>query len=240
MNVEAVADYYDDFIAKQLESGINDRIYHLYKMLLSFGLKPDSTILELGSGIGTMTFLLSKYVKKGKIEAVDLSPKSIEFAKQRIKDSNISFVAGDVVYYRPSNSDIDFVTLFDIIEHIPIEKHGDLFQNLSLVVNDKTKVLINIPSPASIEYDRKNNPEQLQIIDQALPLTLIVENIERNGLALTYFKTYSIWMENDYQFFVVEKKKEFKEVPLSSKRNLFQKARKKLERTYIKLRYNYR
>ena len=239
MQVEEIAKYYDDFITKQLESGINDRIYYLFKMLLSLGLRSDSNVVELGSGIGSMTFLLSKYVRKGKIEAVDLSAKSIEFAKTRIKSANISFTADDVVSYQPSMKNIDFIILFDIIEHIPMEKHDALFQNLAAVSNEKTKVLINIPNPEYLEYDRENNPEALQIIDQPLPLAFILQNIEKNGFTLSYFKKYSIWVENDYQFFIIEKKKEFKEISLSSKRNIFQRARKKLERTYVKLRYRY-
>ena len=240
MNTQNIADYYDEFIATQLESGINDRIYHLYKRLLRLGLKPDSNLLELGSGIGTLTFLLSKYVTKGKIEAVDLSPKSIEFSRQRINKPNVTFITDDIVTYQPLTKNFDFITLFDIIEHIPTEKHNNLFRNLAGIVKEKTKVLINIPNPAYIEYDRIYNPQELQIIDQPLPLSLILENLERNGLTLMSFETYSIWAENDYQFFVIEKKKVFEEVKLSSKRNIFQKIRKKLERTYIKLKYNYR
>jgi trans-aconitate 2-methyltransferase len=184
--------------------------------------------------------LLSKYVKWGQIEAVDLSPKSVKFSEQRVKSPNIVFVAGDIVTHQPLIKNIDFIILFDIIEHIPIEKHHALFHNLSVYSNEHTKILINIPNPAYIEYDRKNNPEALQIIDQPLPLALILENLEKNGLTLTFFETYSIWVKEDYQFFVVEKRKVFKEVTLASERNIFQKARKKLERAYVKVKYNYR
>ena len=240
MDIKNVVDYYDNLIAGQLESGVNDRIYHLYKRLLRLGLRPDSNVLELGSGIGIMTFLLSKYVTEGKIEAVDVSPRSIGFARQRIKSNNISFVAADIVKYQPAIQNIDFILLFDIIEHIPIDKHNDLFHNIAVNSNEHTKILINIPNPAYLEYDQENNPEALQIIDQPLPLTLLLNNLEKNDLTLIFFETYSIWVEKDYQFFVIEKKKVFKEVKLSAKRTFFQKGLKKLERTYIKLRYNYR
>lgn len=240
MDIKNVIGYYDNFIAEQLASGINDRIYHLYKRLLRLGLKSSSNVLELGSGIGTMTFLLSKYVKEGKIEAVDLSPKSIEFSKQRIKSRHVSFAAADIVSYQPAIQNIDFITLFDIIEHIPIDRHNELFQNIAVNSKEQTKILINIPNPACTEYDQQNNPEALQVIDQPIPLSLILKNLETNGLTLLYFETYSIWLENDYQFFVIEKKKVFKEVKLSSKRNFFHKAVKKLERTFVKLRYRYR
>ena len=129
--------------------------------------------------------------------------------------------------------------MFDVIEHIPIDKHHDLFHNIAIISNEHTKVLINIPNPAYIEYDKENNPETLQIIDQPLPLNFILKNLEQNGLALTCFETHSVWVENDYQFFVIVKKKAFEEVQLNANRNLLQKALKKLERIYIKIWYNY-
>jgi 2-polyprenyl-3-methyl-5-hydroxy-6-metoxy-1,4-benzoquinol methylase len=72
----------------------------------------------------------------------------VEFAKQRIKGSNISIEAGDVVRYQPGAKEFDFICLFDIIEHIPIERHPELFQNISGILGEHTKVLINIPNPA--------------------------------------------------------------------------------------------
>jgi trans-aconitate 2-methyltransferase len=239
MESNDITEYYDNFIADQLKSGINDRIFHLYKMLLRFGLTSESNVLELGSGIGTLTFLIAKHVKRGKIEAVDLSPKSIHFSKQRIKSRNVSFAAHNIVTYKPAITRVDFITLFDIIEHIPIADHPALFQNLADIADDHTKILINIPNPAYIEYDQLNAPETLQIIDQPIALSSLLRTLEEHGFCLMNFETYSIWVENDYQFLMLEKKKLFKEVKLSSQRNFFQKARKKIERTYVQFRHRY-
>jgi trans-aconitate 2-methyltransferase len=240
METKQISKYYDEYITDQVASGVNDRIYGLYKRLLRLGLTPRSNVVELGSGIGTLTFVLSKYIKQGNIEAVDLSPGSIAFAKERITHPNISFFADDVVRYQPAMPRIDFITLFDIIEHIPTERHEALFQNIAAYAGEHTKIVINIPNPAYIEYDREHNPGALQIIDQPLPLSFILENLEKNGLTLRHFEEYSIWAEQDYQYFVVEKKKVFQEVLLSSKRGFWGKALKKLERTYIRMRYRYR
>jgi trans-aconitate 2-methyltransferase len=240
MDTKVISDFYDNFIQAEQDSGINDRIYSLYIRLLKWGMNPDSNILELGSGIGALTFLLSKYIRKGKIESVDLSPKAVEFAKKRIQGSNILLKTGDAVSFQPSLNKIDFICLFDIIEHIPIERHSELFQNISRISSEHTKVLINIPSPAYIEYCRKTDPAGLQIIDQALALNFIIENLEKNGFTSIYFETYSIWVENDYQFFVAERTKDFKPVHLSSTRSFLQKAIKKMEREWVKMRFNYK
>ena len=240
MNERKVIEFYDDFIEEQAKSGINDRIYSLYKRMLKLGMKPDSNVLELGSGIGTLTYLLAGYITRGNIEAVDISPASIQFSSKRIKKKNIRFVTGNIVNHISEIKNIDFVTLYDVIEHIPYEEHNELFKNLYTICNEKTRILINIPNPDYIEYDMKNNPGELQIIDQPISLKFILENVEKNGLHLDFFETYSIWVENDYQFLILSKKKTFEEVLLSTKRSFLQKVLKKLKRIYIKQRYNYR
>ena len=96
-----------------------------------------------------------------------------------------------------------------LLNNIPLAEHYDLFQNIADISNQQTITLINIPNPEYLEYVRKNNPETLQVIDQPVPLTLILENLEKNGLVLSFFETYSIWVENDYHLIAVEKKENF-------------------------------
>lgn len=240
MSSKKIIEFYDNFIVEQQSSGINDRIYGLFKRLKKLGLTPAFNILELGCGIGTMTFLLSRFIKKGQIEAVDISAESIKFATERIKQPNAHFFVHDIVNYIPTIKNIQFITLFDVIEHIPIERHHELFQNIAKIAGSDTRIIINIPNPAYIEYDLKNNPAPLQIVDQPLPINFIVQQLTNNKLDILFFETYSVWVENDYQFFVIVKKEEFEEINLSSKRNLFAKAIKKIERGWIRLRYPYR
>lgn len=240
MDNEKVIEYYNEYVDQQQDVGINERIYEMYNRLNKLGLKSDSTILELGCGIGTLTFLLSKKITAGQIEAVDISTQSVEFAKKRLQKDNIYLQAHDVVNYTPKLKNIDFITLFDVIEHIPMDRHAELFRNLSSIANEKTVILINIPSPAAIQYDIDNNPGALQIIDQPLPINFIVNNIVAAGLNLVSFENHSIWAEHDYQFFVINKAQAYKEVKLSSKRNFLQKAVKKIERTWVQFLYHYK
>lgn len=240
MDNKKVIEFYNEYVEHQQDVGINERIFEMYRRLKKRGLHSGSNILELGCGIGTLTYLLAKTVKSGQIESVDISTQSIEFAKQRLKQSNITLVAHDVVDYVPKNKNFDFITLFDVIEHIPMERHDELFRNLGKIASDKTVILINIPSPAAIQYDIDNNPNALQIVDQPLPIDFIVGNIVKNGLSLVSFENHSIWAENDYQFFVIAKNKKYHEVKLSSKRSFFEKALNKARRTLNRLRHKYR
>lgn len=237
MNNDNVKDFYNDFVNYQTNSGINERIYTLYKKMRSLNLVSSSNVLELGCGIGVMTKLLSNTVKEGYIEAVDLSDKSIELAKSKLDKKNISFFVGDVVNYIPGKKNYDFITLFDVIEHIPIEKHFDLFKNLAKLSDDNTKIVINIPNPEFINYLTENDPSSLQIIDQPIPLRTILTNAETNGLQILNFDTYSIWVENDYQFIVIQKKTDYDKIFVNDKRTILQKIKHRLNNLYIQFKY---
>lgn len=231
-----VTKYYDDFIQEQYKIGVNDRILWLYEQLLQQGLTSKSDVIELGCGIGVVTHLIRKTVQQGQIESVDLSPESITFAQSKITNANVKFAAADVVEYQPSISG-DFVTLFDVIEHIPIELHEALFKNVAGMLKQNGLLLINIPSPASIEWDRIHAPEVLQIIDQPIPLSLISKNCENAGLEITFFQSHSIWKKDDYHFMVIRKKQEYsnQDIELS----LVEKAKRKVKRSKMSGKFKY-
>ena len=237
MKKSEVKKYYDDYITEQYKIGVNDRIFMLYERLVSLGLSSESDVIELGCGIGAITHLIRKKVTVGQIESVDISGESIEFAKGKIKNSNVKFYEADITEYSPVIKNADFVTLFDVIEHIPIDLHEKLFLNVAKMLKENSWLLVNIPSPASIEWDSVNAQETLQIIDQPIPLDLVVKNCTNAGLEIVKFENYSIWVENDYNFFLIRKKSDFKNRTLSL--TPIQKVKRKAWRTKIKKLYKY-
>jgi SAM-dependent methyltransferase len=237
MKRSAVKKYYDDYITEQYKIGVNDRIFILYEKLISFGLSNESDVVELGCGIGAVTHLIRKTVSVGQIESVDISGESIEFAKGKIKNSNVQFYEADITEYSPKIKTADFVTLFDVIEHIPIKLHEKLFLNAAKMLKEDGWLLVNIPSATSVEWDQIHAPEALQIIDQPIPMDLVVKNCLNAGLEIIKFESYSIWVENDYNFFLIRKKKDFKNEPLQL--NTIQKAKRKAWRIKFKSLFKY-
>lgn len=233
------ADFYDKFIEYQVQSGINDRIYGLYKRLCRTGLAADTHVLEIGCGIGTLTYLLLKKVKNGKIEATDISPKSVEYARQLLAASNLSFTASDILQFEPALKSFDRVLLFDVLEHIPLEQHPQVFHRISKWMHDESLLLINIPNPAYILYDQKNNPAALQETDQPVYLPQLTAALAMASLDILSAEIYSVWVKEDYQFIIARKRKEFEEKLLSNERNFFQKGIVWLQRKWRKLRYPY-
>ncbi len=236
---ENISDFYDDFSERQLKIGANDRLLLLFEKLIQLGLKEHSSLLELGCGVGLFTRLISKKIKSGNIEAVDLSPKSIEIAKRNLTKPNVIFAVGDVVKYQPKHKNFDFITLLDVIEHIPLDQHGDLFKNLEQLMTEKTQMLINIPNPQYISYLKIHSPETLQVIDQSVELFPLMQHLEASNLEIIFFKKYGIWEREDYHMMVIRKKREFSLKHLHEEKNLFQKIKYRLSKKWKKLKYEF-
>lgn len=231
-----VANWYDEFSAIQEEEGINLRNEKIQEWLVHFGLKEDSTILEIGCGIGTQTQLLAEYLKQGgSILANDISEKSIQIAKRRLNQyKNIEFIAGDIVKTTVKGK-FDIILLPDVLEHIPIKDHHALFQKIRSLINDNGIVIIHIPNPNYLEWCHKNKPEVLQVIDQPIHTDILVKNTYSNDLYIDYLETYSIWVDhNDYQIITLKPnvKKDYKIV--SKKKTFVDKLRYKAKKLKAK------
>lgn len=196
-----IADYYDEFAARQRRTGLNARLWALYERLRTAGLGPTSRVLELGCGIGALTYLLARATPHGTVEAVDLSPESVRFATAQLAGQpNVVVRVHDVVTYQPTGCDFDFITLFDVIEHIPLELHGALFRHVATLMSPHTRLLIHIPHPRLIEHLRRHDPASLQVVDQSVELAPLVGHLAAAGLVLHSLDTYSLWQQDDYQF----------------------------------------
>ena len=199
--MENVEQYYDEYSVQQLKKGLNLRHFKIFNKTVACGLKKEHSVLEIGCGIGTLTGLLAKYLKKGKLVAVDISPKSIEIAKARIgKTDRLEFFVTDMQDFSYPGK-FDFIILPDVLEHIPIEQHNQLFGVLRRLMHDNSVIIINIPHPKNIEFNREFFPERLQIIDQALRADDLLNTIYAHDLILETYEAYKIFSDvPDYAF----------------------------------------
>lgn len=198
-----VADFYDKFWAdldqKNL-SGINSRHRYILRNLKKAGLKRNSRVLEIGCGLGMLTGFIASAIPAGMIRGVDISPESIEYAKNKYASrKNISFEVNDMTSF-DSKEVFDFVVFPDVLEHIPIEAHFNIFKTIRQLIHDESIVLVNIPNPPALEYLHIHQPEALQIIDQPLHTDQLLKAIYASGFRLDQLTTYSIFYKQaDYQ-----------------------------------------
>ena len=145
----------------------------------------------MGCGIGTVSSLIIKSIPKGKFTGCDISPHSIKFANEMYANKNVNFIVDDMSNFN-STIEYDFIVFPDVLEHIPVEQHSKLFENVSKVSSPNAKVLINIPEPNALNWTRKNRPEVLQIIDQSLSMQDLLNNTYPHGFYVESIHPYSI------------------------------------------------
>lgn len=200
-----VEDFYNSYKISQQKIGINIRHRTILKNLLNVGLKPDSKVLEVGCGIGTVSGLIIKEIPKGFFCGVDISDESVGIAQQLYGGKNAEFRVSDMSDFSHSVK-FDFVVLPDVLEHIPVEQHANLFRILAQVTIPEATVLINIPEGHCLNWIRKTYPEKLQIIDQSLSMQDLLNNCYPSGFKLFSMNSYSLqYIEPDYTSIVLKK-----------------------------------
>lgn len=216
-----VADYYDEMWAdleKQSMAGINSRHRVILKKLKQAGFNRNSTILEIGCGVGTLSKFISSQLSSGSMDAVDISPASIKFAKEKYKHvKNLSFHVSDMTDFKIDKK-FDFILFPDVLEHIPLEAHDNIFRTVKGLVHEDSKITINLPDPRSIRWFMKNKPELLQIIDQDIEANILIEKLYSNGFYLTAMETYKVFYDKpEYGWFVFNVQKELNSINKNSK-----------------------
>lgn len=195
----SIRNWYNSFSGKQVKTGVNLRHYRIMNSLISGGLRRDSHVLEVGCGIGTLTGLLVKYLKRGTVMAVDISDESVAIARANLGTvSRVEFRTTDMTDFSVDRV-FDFIVLPDVLEHIPVEQHRALFGVLASHMHDKSLIYINIPHPLALDYIRRTSPHLLQIIDQSVSADSMMADAYANGLILKSYVSYSIFdREDDY------------------------------------------
>lgn len=201
---DKVVSFYDQFADKQEKTGINSRHLSILDKLVSAGLSSHHRVLEIGCGIGTVSHLIAKKVVKGSVLAVDISPESIQKAKELWKgQENLHFEVSDMQGFEKPQQQFDFFVFPDVLEHIPVEQHFAIFETIKRHSHRSSVIFIHIPAPRFLEWMIKNEPAKLQVIDQPLDSGRLVNTITDNGFYLDKMETYSVfYQEKDYQYFV--------------------------------------
>lgn len=229
-NQQKVISYYDAFANEQLKTGINVRHRTIFHLLKKAGLRRQDQVLEIGCGVGTLTYLIGKYCSSGKVLATDISPKSIEWAKARTKKfAHVHYMVTDMRDFS-SPEKFDFIVLPDVLEHIPLQEHAALFATISRHCHAHSVIAINIPDPYLLQWYHRHEPGKLQIIDQPLYTNIFLPAVYANGFFLAHLQRYALHtIEPDYQWLLLKPQLEWTTLhPKSKWRQKWQSLRARI------------
>jgi 2-polyprenyl-3-methyl-5-hydroxy-6-metoxy-1,4-benzoquinol methylase len=199
-------------------AGVNNRHRTILLKLKQMGLNSNPTVLEIGCGIGTLSGFIANQIKYGSITGVDISPDSIAFAQKKYSaKTNMEFVVSDMTNFIHQKK-YDIILFPDVLEHIPLEAHQNIFDTISKLAHENSVIAINLPNPKCLRWFHQNDPEKLQIIDLDIETDYLVNMLKPLGYYLQSKETYALYFDqSDYEWFVFKKEFEYKTLKRKSK-----------------------
>lgn len=207
---EQVSAYYDQLWNEYEQTKLskpNSRHRTIFKNLKRAGLQANSSVLEIGCGVGSLSGLIINYVTNGFFAGADISAQTIGFLKNKYAaNAHTDFVVTDMTDFTYSKK-FDFVIFPDVLEHIPIATHSQIFKTLRHLVHEKSVILINNPEPFALEWVHAHRPDLLQIIDQPLHLNHFAQLAYENGFYIEKVEPYALHtVQFDYQNIIIKPK----------------------------------
>jgi ubiquinone/menaquinone biosynthesis C-methylase UbiE len=119
---------------------------HLHRYALALELTKGKDVLDLASGEGYGSYLLS--TKANKTFGVDISSQAISHAKQKYIAKNLEFLVGNAFEIPLLDNSIDLIVSFETIEHH--DQHERMMEECKRVL--KQDGLMIISSPDKLNY----------------------------------------------------------------------------------------
>ncbi len=192
--------FYEDFsVAVGLRDWLSPNLRHVKLKLLIrqvvAGRGTNLRVADVGCGAGVMTDYLRKF---GNVVGVDFSSAAVAAAQKR---SKATFAVGgpDAL---PTGT-YDLVTLFDVLEHIPLDERASFIARLAQCLAPNGILFCSTPYPTATRRRKELNDPTLQIIDEEVRLPAVVSEAGAAGLQLLGFFTYDVFSGSpEYQAFV--------------------------------------
>ena len=198
-----VKEYYDEFADRVL---LNDFRYlnlrqEAIKELCTRYVPAGARVLEIGCGVG----IIAKHLQgtASYVLGLDISERNVEIARVYAGSSKCDFIVLDVIEQAAEldeHGEFDVVLLPDVIEHIPKARYRELFATIERRLKTNGRVLLTYPSPEYQEYLRENKPDVLQVVDETVFLTDI---LDVTSLRPLYFGYRDIWQRYQYNHLVL-------------------------------------
>lgn len=186
------ADYYDksDYYEENLErfSDLNDPFqrYRIRNILKLYTPQKGETLLDLGCGWGTLSFVLSPYCQR--IVGIDFSQKSVDICNRLLQKKNlpnVTFQKADATKTNFPDDTFDVIVSADLFEHIYPQDYELMIAECRRILKKDGKLVIWTPHRGHFLEIMKNNniifKKDISHVDYKSMATL-TGSIERTGM----------------------------------------------------------
>ena len=119
----------------------DNTVEHLHRYAITIDYIKGKTVLDIASGEGYGTNLLSKYAEK--VFGVDIDETSIELAKKKYSSKNLEFKIGRADLIPLEDSSMDVVVSFETLEHH--DKHQEMMLEIKRVLKPGGILIMSTP-----------------------------------------------------------------------------------------------
>lgn len=134
---------------------------HIARYFLACQYTNYKTILDAGCGTGYGSYLIGKYGQGKQIQAVDLSPQTIAFAKENYGKSNIDFHIDNILRLKTiKDKTIDLAISFEVIEHIA--KQNTFLSQIKRVLKNNGIFIVSTPNVLTYPKGNKYHLKELK------------------------------------------------------------------------------
>ena len=193
-------------------------------------------VLVIGCGSGESAhYIAARIAKHAKIVGVDISPEAVRIARKLFPHRRIEYRCENAVA-GPIENNWDVIVLPDVYEHIPAGDRNKLHANLKVMLAERGKVLLTLPSPGH-QTALHEQGWGLQIVDETVTLNDLLILADDLDAPLVHYSWISAFQTNDYVHAVIEREADRVGLITPADRILL-KRQKKLPNQFIRLCLN--
>jgi trans-aconitate methyltransferase len=200
----SVVGYYDARIDRKVRDFVegNLRVEAAWRTVAAWAPPAPRTVVELGCGIGAISWRMAQKWPGAHVHGLDLSPVTIEAAAKLFRLPNLTF-STESVDVACSGRPVDLFVLMDVYEHIASADRDALHRTIRRSLAPGGRVILTFPTAAYNSWIARHQPELLQPVDELIDLRTIDSAARACGRRLLMFQEIDVWREGDYGHAVI-------------------------------------
>jgi SAM-dependent methyltransferase len=203
---ETIQSYYDARVSEKLRGFVegNARVEWAWSTIEHYAGNLPTRILEIGCGIGDLSWRFSRMWPHSHVVGVDVSRRSLTIARTLFNDPRITFREGPLARGHLDGS-FNLIVLVDVYEHIAAGDRRELHGAITDLLAENGRLILAFPTPRHLARLRAHQPDQIQPIDEDITVDVIAQLARDTRTDVLLYKEIGVWHEGDYAHAVLGK-----------------------------------
>jgi SAM-dependent methyltransferase len=223
--------YYDEHVTGKLAGFVegNERVERAWLTVDQWAPTNPRRILEIGCGIGDICWRMTRRWPGAEVTGMDISPKSLEIARELFTSPRLSFCEGPLVKGKIAGQ-FDLVVLIDVYEHIAAGDRLALHEALAEIQDESGRMVLTFPTPRHLAWLKEHQPEQIQPVDEDIGLGQISKLAQATGNEVLLYQEIGVWHEGDYAHAVLGRREGWAAVAMPPARSMKRRTLQRIRR----------